>query len=144
MIYSSVTTDIVNKGTKSQSSSISPNHIASKATDGNTGSCTHTRQDQNPFWMIKFNKEMEIFEISITNRNDHYKNRLNDFTIFIGKTLNDMNICVANKDMSTLLTADYVCDDGPMIGKYFKIVLNKRQFLTLCEVKVIGAFVSIF
>ena len=144
MIYSSITTDIVKEGTKSQSSSLSHHHKASTATDDNTGSCSHTRQDQNPFWMITFDKEMEIFEISITNRIDHWKNRLNDFTIFIGKTLNDMNICVANKDMSTLLTADYVCDDGPMIGKYFKIVLNKREFLTLCEVKVIGAFVSIF
>ena len=94
--------------------------------------------------MITFHKEMEIFNISITNRSDKWKNRLNDFTIFIGKTLNDMNVCVANKDMSKLLTADYGCVGGPMIGKYFKIVLNKRQYLTLCEVKVIGAFASIF
>ena len=94
--------------------------------------------------MITFHKEMEIFKISITNRSDKQKDRLNDFTIFIGKTLNDMNVCVANKDMSKLLTADYVCVGGPMIGKYFKIVLNKRQYLTLCEVKVIGAFASIF
>ena len=144
MIYSSITTDIVKEGTRSQSSSLNNDFRAFKATDGNTDSCSHTKQDQNPFWMITFDKEMEIFEISITNRNDAQKDRLNDFTIFIGNTFNDMNVCVANKDMSTLLTADYVCVDGPMIGKYFKIVLNKKQYLTLCEVKVIGAFVSIF
>ena len=109
---------------------------ASKGNDGNLFDCAITELEDNPFWMLTFSGNVEIFNFTLTQRTDAYMFRLSDLTFFIGDS-----ICVSNQDMSTTITKSFTCDSGPMIGKYFKVVLNRRQHLTICEVVITGAYV---
>ena len=138
------TLDIAIDGDASQSSRYDSRYKASVAIDGVTKTdpfCAHTLLERNPFWLLQFDALVEIFMIKITNVKEEVNRiRLNDFTLFIGNTSNTMFVCTANKDMSELQTAEYECDDGPMVGKFFKIILNQFQYLVLCEVELVGAY----
>ena len=138
------TLDIAIDGDASQSSEYGSRYKASVAIDGVTKTdrfCAHTLLESNPFWQLKFDALVEIFNIKITNVIAEWnRKRLNNFTIFIGNSSNTMTVCTANKDMSDFHTAEYECDDGPMVGKFFKIILNEVQVLVLCEVELIGAY----
>ena len=138
------TLDIATEGDASQSSTYDPKYKASVAIDGVTKTdpfFAHTQRESNPFWLLKFDAIVEIFNIKITimKQGVNWK-RLNNFTLFIRNFSNTMIVCTANKDMSDLRTAEYECDDGPMVGKFFKIILNQLQYLVLCEVELIGAY----
>ena len=138
------TLDIATEGDASQSSTYDPRYKASVAIDGVTKTdpfCAHTLMESNPFWLLKFDAIVQIFNIKVTNvKQEVNRKRLNNFTLFIGNSSNTVIVCTANKDMSDLRTAEYECDNGPMVGKLFKIILNQLQYLVLCEVELIGAY----
>ena len=70
-----VGTNVALEGSATQSSSYY-NNKAQWAIDGNTDgvydhrSCTHTKKEKNPWWMVTFRKKIMVYEVIITNRAD--------------------------------------------------------------------------
>ena len=127
--------------TQSSERSIYP---ASRVTDGVTKfpSCSHTSQRTvNSFLMVDIKKTAEIFQITIFNRIDHVTTmrRLKNFSIFIGKTLGTFKNCVTNEDMSSDIEKTFKCH---FVGRYVKIQSHIAEWFHLCEVVIIGRYVS--
>ena len=65
------------------------NTVASKAVDGNTdgnihsGSTTHTREEQSPWWMVDLGRTYQISAITLWNRIDCCSARLQNFQIIL-------------------------------------------------------------
>ena len=87
-------TNIARRGQVSQSS-LYGKAVPQRAIDGNRasnwgqGSCTHTRNDRNPWWRLDLLKSYKINTVTITNRRDCCHKRINGAEIRIGNSLSD-------------------------------------------------------
>ena len=122
-------------------SSIYEGHDASYAVDGNTdgnfaaGTTTHTNEDQNAWWQVDLGSEQPISYIQVFNRTDGAvpMQRLSDYTV-----------SVLDEDQNTvwsMVQADYpdpsvIHIAGGAVGRYVKIQLNGKNYLSLSEVQV--------
>jgi len=144
------------QGKASQSSLYSYLGNAYNAIDGNrankyeSGSCTFTKSELNPWWRLDLQKTHKVFSVKITNRNV-YSERLNGAEIRIGDALaNNGNTnprCAVITSIPAGSTQTFKCvtNDGTegMNGRYVNIVIpGKRQYLTLCEVEVYGSILD--
>ncbi|XP_040900521.1 uncharacterized protein LOC121186009 isoform X3 [Toxotes jaculatrix] len=143
---SSFGTNIARGGQVAQSS-LHSNAIPQRAIDGNRasnwaqGSCTHTKNDQNPWWRLDLLKTYKINTVTITNRRDCCHTRLNGAEIRIGNSLNDNGNtnprCTVISSIAPGSSQTFVCNG--MEGRYVNIVIpGRREYLTLCEVEVTG------
>ena len=72
-------------------SSISNQGVSSRAVDGNSntrwkgGSCTHTRDEEQPWWRVDLGKVELVNEVYVVNRGGCCGNRLNPFEIRVGE-----------------------------------------------------------
>ncbi|KAM3613906.1 uncharacterized protein V6R79_006824 [Siganus canaliculatus] len=118
------------------------------AIDGNrestfsAASCTHTRQQSNPWWRVDLLDSYVVTSVAITNRGDCCAERLTGAEIYIGNSLQKNGaknkICAAISNIPGGKRADFDCNG--MDGRYVNIVIPGRQeFLTLCEVEVYGS-----
>uniref|UniRef100_A0A3Q3VRL9 Fucolectin tachylectin-4 pentraxin-1 domain-containing protein n=1 Tax=Mola mola TaxID=94237 RepID=A0A3Q3VRL9_MOLML len=132
---------------KASQSSLYEFGIAYNAIDGNhasmweEGSCTHTNNDINPWWRLDLLKTHRVFSVNITNI-DTSPERLDGAEIRIGDSLenngNDNPRCAVITSIRAGIAAGFQCDG--MDGRYVNIVLlDKEEFLSLCEVEVYGA-----
>ena len=131
--------DLGRNGAASQTST-SPGYPASRAIDGVLATCSHTfERTVNSFIMFDLRKTAEIFQITIFNRvnSELVMSRLNDFSIFIGKTLDTLKTCVTNEDMSSDAAKTFECH---FVGRYVKIQLHIAEWLHLCEVVIMGKY----
>ena len=63
--------------------------------DTNTGerkSCTHTREQSNPWWGVDLGSRQKVSEVYIVNRGDCCGDRLSSFEIRVGMFLIFLNI----------------------------------------------------
>ncbi|KAK9514331.1 hypothetical protein VZT92_027806 [Zoarces viviparus] len=120
---------------------------ASNAIDGNReanfhlGSCTHTDQETNPWWRVDLLESYIVTSVTITNRGDCCKNRLNGAKIHIGNSLE-------NNGAANPLAGKLRTDPGKSVtltftervqGRYVTVVVpGSQKILTLCEVEVFG------
>ena len=80
------------RGRAAQSSDHAP---ASRAIDGNrdshyeSGSCTHTNTENNPWWRVDLLESYVVTSVIITNRKDCCAERINGAEIHIGNSLRD-------------------------------------------------------
>ena len=95
----------------------------------------------NSFLMVDIKKTAEIFQITIFNRIDHVTamRRLKNFSIFIGKTLGTFKNFVTNEDVSSNIEKTFKCH---FVGRYVKIQSHIAEWFHLCEVVIIGRYVS--
>ena len=135
--------DIAPEGIASQPSTWNDDEqlSASKTIDGDRTTFSHSKYAGGQYIVLEFKKTFKVYEISITNRLDSNQFRLSDFTIYIGPSLESLNICVANQDMSNKRDEDFKCKNGPMVGKYFKIVLHSNNYLHIAEIVMNAVFV---
>nr|XP_033958267.1 fucolectin-4-like isoform X1 [Pseudochaenichthys georgianus] len=133
---------------KAAQSSVHGNAHAYKAIDGNRaskwaeGSCSHTAKDLNPWWRLALPKTHKVFSVKITNR-DSLPERLDGAEIRIGDSLVNNGADNPRFAVITSIPAGETVefhDDNGLDGRYVYIgVPGREEFLTLCEVEVVGA-----
>lgn len=115
---------------------------ASRATDGNTdgnyinGSVTLTEESNSPWWQVDLGANYDIDNIKIYNRTDNYSDRLSNYDVIVLDS-NQQPVWSTNKTDYPNSTA--VIDTDGQTGRYVKIMLRDRNFLSLAEVEVFGA-----
>ncbi|XP_070555887.1 uncharacterized protein [Ptychodera flava] len=126
---------------------------AQNAVDGNTDSnwssksCTHTLQEQNPWWKVDLQNIYKVDEVVIINRKDCCSERLEGAIVRVGSSsdITSNTQCgntVTSHEISKSITTTFDCSDG-INGRYVSVQLEGRnQFLTLCEVEVYGTLLS--
>ncbi|KAG9263827.1 hypothetical protein AMEX_G21969 [Astyanax mexicanus] len=101
--------------------------------------CTHTAQQDNPWWRVDLNRTYNISRIVITNRGDCCVERISGAQIRVGQSLrNNGN---SNKKVAVIETIlsghsqSYQVQNA--VGSYVNIFLpGVEKILTLCEVQV--------
>ncbi|XP_070554944.1 uncharacterized protein [Ptychodera flava] len=131
----------------------SPPAGAQCAVDGNTNSnwsgnsCTHTLQEQNPWWKVDLQNIYKVDEVVITNRQDCCSTRLVGAVVRVGSSADfasntQCGNTVTSNEISNSITITFNCSDGTN-GRYVSVQLEgQNQFLTLCEVEVYGSLLS--
>jgi cytochrome c peroxidase len=139
------------QGRPPRQSSTAYSGAASRAVDGNTNgvynqnSVTHTNNDTNAWWQVDLGSARTIETIQLFNRTDCCSNRLSNFYVF-----------VSNSDMTGRSYTNLVRDEavkkywvsGPApasltlnaatSGRYVRVQLSGRNYLSLAEVQVWG------
>jgi hypothetical protein len=108
--------------------------VPKRAVDGNTngqwggGSCTHTQNENQPWWQIDLGREYEIVKVVIFNRQDCCMD-----------ANNNLQIMVDDKLAATILTAQNpstTVNLNCVRGQIVKLHAPRAGFLMLCEVQV--------
>lgn len=142
-------TESVNVALRGQATQIDTfNHLAaaSNAIDGNRDSiyyhdsCTHTYTTTNPWWRVDLRDTHVITSITIVNRGDCCKQRLDGAEIRVGNSLvnngNDNPMVVKINHIRKLKTFTM---SERVVGRYVNVYLpGTDKYLTLCEVEVNG------
>ncbi|XP_028969767.1 uncharacterized protein LOC105006817 isoform X4 [Esox lucius] len=147
-IYGSPPVNLALKGKAAQSSSPFQNGRAFKAIDGDrdshydSGSCTQTKKDTNPWWRVDLKGLYRVRSVSLTNRGDCCPERLDGAEIRIGNSLENNGInnsrCAVISHIPAGETHYFQCNE--MEGRYVVVVIpGREEFLTLCEVEVYGS-----
>lgn len=116
---------------------------SAKAVDGNTNtawggqSCTHTHRDAQPWWQVDLQKRYEVEGVAVWNRGDCCGSRLNGMKIAVKPSSGSEVVCGSNKNTVQGFQR-YVPCPANTVGRYVKVSLNNRDWLTLCEVEVYG------
>jgi hypothetical protein len=125
--------------------------VASRAVDGNTNgdyyakpySVTHTQNESQPWWEVDLKGILNIEEIRIYNRRDCCSNRLRDFYVLVSdKPFPDS--LEGSFQQSSWNT--YVSGSAEFLtvlpvnasGRYVRVQLSGRNYLSLTEVEVIA------
>ncbi|XP_048059454.1 uncharacterized protein LOC125276079, partial [Megalobrama amblycephala] len=137
--------NLVLGATAVQSSTYDELAAAQKAIDGNRnsirkqGSCSHTKDEKDPWWRVDLLEVYEVTRVSITNRGDGYAQRINGAQIRIGNSLenngnnNELAATVESIPPGDTKTFEF----KPIKGQYVNIFIPERnEYLTLCEVEV--------
>ncbi|CAH1247884.1 Hypp8046 [Branchiostoma lanceolatum] len=118
---------------------------AAKGVDGNKdqnwsgGSCTHTTNGGNSWWRVDLGFVQAIGNVVVYNRRDCCRERLNGFKVHVGGSTNVYAnpVCGGSNTVTTHSTITVNCQGRK--GRYVGISLAARNYLTLCEVIVLGA-----
>ncbi|XP_075437454.1 fucolectin-like [Ascaphus truei] len=135
-------TNVARNGEAIQSSDYvyKPMGYANQSIDGNRegnyhqGSCTHTKKEKDPWWMLDLKNSYSIGPIVIVNRQDCCSERLNGAEVRVGNSPNNDNpVCGTVTSADSIIT---FCCNG-MLGRYVSVVIpGASEILTLCEVEV--------
>ncbi|CAB5498682.1 hypothetical protein AZO1586I_373, partial [Bathymodiolus thermophilus thioautotrophic gill symbiont] len=135
-------------GKPATQSSIYPHRIhavAGYAVDGNTdgeflnGSTTHTKKEQGNWWQVDLGSKKNINQIIIYNRTDCCANRLSNYQVSISDKADfsthtyQQDFHVAPNPKKTIKL-----DASGKQGRYVRIQLLDKNYLSLAEVQVIG------
>ncbi|KAK3108454.1 hypothetical protein FSP39_008237 [Pinctada imbricata] len=103
--------------------------------------CAHTMKEARPYWYVDLGQEYCLKYVEIVNRGDCCHARLHDVEVTVaGSNKNFTKRCGFFKgpgSASQIIVLQ--CPKGTR-GRYVKlqIIEGRNNFLTLCEVKVIG------
>ncbi len=142
----------VAKGKQCKASSVAYGGVASRACDGNTngafglGSCTHTNDENDPWWEVDLGSIYDVSKITIWNRTDECCwNRLQGFYVMCSETAITSNStasewqykggsCSFSSASQTSLSLD-----GNKRCRYVRICIpGSMKVLSLAEVEVFG------
>ena len=127
--------------------------VASRAVDGNTdgdwsqNSVTHTSSTEHPWWQVDLGTTYDVSAIEVWNRTDteYYKNRLDNFYVFVSDTPFASTDLTATLGDSGVWSMHVAAVPDPEIlfpvartGRYVRIQLGDTNPLSLAEVKVFG------
>ncbi|XP_044065513.1 fucolectin-3-like [Siniperca chuatsi] len=108
----------------------------------NSGSCTHSAEQTNPWWRVDLLESYIVTSVTITNRGDCCEHRLNGVQIHIGNSLEDNGS--ANPVVGTIAEIGAaksfnLAFTERVEGRYVILLLpGSGRILTLCEVEVYG------
>ncbi|XP_032078248.1 fucolectin-1-like [Thamnophis elegans] len=124
---------------------------AGSAVDGNRdgdwrhGSCSHTLEEEEPWWSLDLGASYAISAVVVKNRQECCSGRLQGAQIHVGDCgahhgkRNPICGSISNGSAGSL---SIVCCDGRR-GRYVTVVIPGRaEFLTLCELEVYGSRVG--
>ncbi|XP_070535729.1 uncharacterized protein [Ptychodera flava] len=125
--------------------------VASRAVDGNKNSdfkkrsCSKTRGGPEPWWMVDLGSRQDVYQVTITSRQDCCANQLINAEVRVGDNPDDFtanSVCgvkVGANDVGKE-TIEIICDCGvPLRGRYVSVQrVGSRGTLTLCEVEVLA------
>uniref|UniRef100_H3AD60 Fucolectin tachylectin-4 pentraxin-1 domain-containing protein n=1 Tax=Latimeria chalumnae TaxID=7897 RepID=H3AD60_LATCH len=146
-VYNLVTrTNVALNGTAVQSS-LCDQGVPEHAIDGNRNSvygslsCTHTKYEMNPWWIVDLQQPHRISVVLITNRGDCCWERLKGVEIHIGNSMEKNGTlnhrCASVSEVERGSTEAFCC--GELEGSYVTITIpGREEYLTLCEVEVYG------
>ena len=119
----------------------SPSRAVDGNTDGNYGgnSCTHTRNDDQAWWRVDLQQDIKVQKVAIWNRADCCGQRLSNFEIRVGRSGNWRENSKCGDKYSIRQGEKMEIDCGGLVGSIVFVVLQGKNHLTLCEVKVFGA-----
>ncbi|XP_034001616.1 fucolectin-4-like [Trematomus bernacchii] len=119
---------------------------AINAIDGNndnkfdSGSCTHTDAESNPWWRVDLLEPYIVTSVIISNRGDCCSDRLQGAQVHIGNSLVDNG--AANPVVGTISTVEalYTLTFTDRVeGRYVTVrIPGNGKILSLCEVEVYG------
>jgi len=143
------TANIARSKPTSASSNLYNKYPSSRAVDGNYNtmfnvkSCMHTDKDMKPFLRIDLQNEMVVEKVLIWNREDSYSSRLNNVYVTVGNDPNGFGnkVCGRIGNVTEVIKVDVLCG-GILFGRYVHIRIPGQQYLTICEVEVIGAAIT--
>ncbi len=126
--------------------------IPERAIDGNTsgawrdGSVTHTARVTQPWWQVDLGQQSLLETVKIYNRTDCCTNRLSNVHVFVSDS--DMSTrSLTQLQADSAVTSYFIAGALSQVteqalsnvkGRYLRIQLNGRNFLSLAEVEVIG------
>ncbi len=118
---------------------------ASKAVNGDTqgvwytNSITHTKKEQGAWWQVDLGSKKNINEIIIYNRTDCCANRLSNYQVSISDKA-DFSTHIYQQDFHVAPNPKKTIKlDAPgKQGRYVRIQLLDKNYLSLAEVQVIG------
>ena len=118
--------------------------MATRAIDGNTattygqGSCTHTNNDDPPWWRVDLQADVAVKTVTVWNRGDCCGNRLDGFEVKVGDKAewNLNSRCGGRHAISQGQSKAVEC--GGKQGRFVFVTMPRREHLTLCEVKVLA------
>jgi hypothetical protein len=133
-------------GTSAQQSSTGYGGVAKRAIDGNidtnakAGSCTHTHLNNNPWWSVNLGKQRTVGAVQVWNRGDCCGARLSNFEVRVGNEAGARwkgnPVCGGGRQaVPQGQRKTIMC--GGMLGRHVTIVIRGRQYLSLCEVRVL-------
>ena len=93
-------------------------------------SCTHTQNENRPWWQVDLGKQTEVQKVVVWNRVDCCQNRLNNFDVVL-----DSSKCGS---VGAAQRKNTVSCSGKK-GQKVKVQLQGKGYLTLAEVEVYGA-----
>jgi len=101
-------------------------------------SCTHTHRDTNPWWRVNLGGTYQVNNVQVFNRLDSHSERLNNFAVLVlDERAKIVDECARGGIMKDVWMKFLTCKKG-LIGNYVEIMIDRREHLTLCEVKVEG------
>uniref|UniRef100_A0A673FXE6 Fucolectin tachylectin-4 pentraxin-1 domain-containing protein n=1 Tax=Sinocyclocheilus rhinocerous TaxID=307959 RepID=A0A673FXE6_9TELE len=114
---------------------------AKNAIDNFDPTCTHTKNEMNPWWRLDLVDLQIIREVIVTNRMDCCFEQINGAEIRIGNSLenngNNNPVCAVISGIPAGKSVSYSC--GGMQGRYVNVVITgDSKNLSLCEVRVNG------
>ncbi|CAC9651846.1 hypothetical protein, partial [uncultured Gammaproteobacteria bacterium] len=118
---------------------------ASYAVDGNTdgkflnGSVTHTNYEQGAWWQVDLGGQKNIKQIIIYNRTDCCANRLSNYQVSISNKA-DFSTHIYQQDFHVAPNPKKIIqlDASGKQGRYVRIQLLDKDYLSLAEVQVMG------
>ena len=117
--------------------------VAEKAVDGNRnknihgGSCTHTYDEDNPWWLVYLGDVFPVKKVIIYNRGDCCGSRLRNILITVSSERDDDGEECGRFDGPAFdgQVVEVRCTNTIM-GKYVKLQMKGSGVLTLCEVEI--------
>ncbi|XP_064200378.1 uncharacterized protein LOC135259686 [Anguilla rostrata] len=133
------------RGKASQSSQYNCLAEARNAIDGRhdseytSGSCTHTKIQDDPWWRVDLLNVYSVTSVTITNRGDCCSERINGAQIRIGNSMenngNNNTLCAVVSTIPAGKSITFQCHG--MEGRYVNVFQpGSSEVLTLCEVEV--------
>jgi hypothetical protein len=120
-------------------SSTAEGGVAFRAIDGNahtnwgSNSCTHTKNEVNPWWQVDLGSTQAIKAVQVTNRGDCCGGALNGFSVRVGGTL-----CASGVSIGQGETKVVPCNG---VGNIVRVEMAKKTPLMICEFKVLPSSV---
>ncbi|XP_071948834.1 uncharacterized protein [Antedon mediterranea] len=109
----------------------------------NSGSCTHTHNDFEPWWTVDLEKAYAVQFVDIVNR-ESAAERLTNAVVHIGMNPTPHSVnprCGSTVSAESILLSTNIrveCNEL-MYGRYVSVcVVGRNEYLTLCEVEVFG------
>jgi len=133
-----------------QSTTWSTNNVANKAVDGKkdgifANSCACTVNTGPEWWAVDLGQETQIGRVRITNTIDNIPERTQNF--FIGLTnVSPWTVAAPSLSNSSVckyfygfppggIPLDIFCEPNTLPGRYLFVLMNRVDFLILCEVE---------
>ncbi|KAI8493475.1 hypothetical protein Bbelb_288720 [Branchiostoma belcheri] len=118
-----------------------------RAVDGNRSphwahnSCTHTNEENDPWWYVDLGRYVTVDHVTIVNRRDCCSERITPFDVHVGYSTDvASNPRCGGHHHFPPTESEHAVHCGGLRGRYVGIRLpGKRRILTLCEVEVYAA-----